>query len=243
MDDDTQQKTCTGCGESKPLTEFGIDRQKKDGRAVRCKPCKGAQNAAWARTESGKKSTAASRHKWVAQNPDRRVEIVRSWREAHPGYAAASNAAWREANPEAAAEYYLANRQRILDQQKANREANPEKEQQRHRAWRLANPEKATASVRRWQKAHPEKAREISHRRRARLLAATVGRIDLQALWTGACGICSQPIDKELRYPDPMSRSIDHIVPLAVGGTHEQSNLQWAHLVCNNRKGANSPTS
>lgn len=39
-----------------------------------------------------------------------------------------------------------------------------------------------------------------------------------------------------------MSKSLDHIVPLAKGGTHEQSNLQWTHLVENLQKGASVPT-
>lgn len=34
-----------------------------------------------------------------------------------------------------------------------------------------------------------------------------------------------------------MSASVDHIVPLARGGKHEQSNLQWTHLVENQIKG------
>ena len=32
-----------------------------------------------------------------------------------------------------------------------------------------------------------------------------------------------------------------HIIPLALGGTHEAANLQWAHLICNIRKGARMP--
>ena len=61
------------------------------------------------------------------------------------------------------------------------------------------------------------------------------------SLWTGACGICSRPMDRDLRHPDPFSKSIDHIIPLALGGTHEAANLQWAHLICNIRKGARMP--
>lgn len=32
-------KTCTGCGRSKPLTAFSVDRHRRDGRQVRCKQC------------------------------------------------------------------------------------------------------------------------------------------------------------------------------------------------------------
>lgn len=54
------------------------------------------------------------------------------------------------------------------------------------------------------------------------------------------CGICHKTIDKRLAYPDPMSVSLDHIVPLSRGGTHSLANAQAAHLVCNCRKGASA---
>ena len=52
------------------------------------------------------------------------------------------------------------------------------------------------------------------------------------------CGICGKKINKRLKYPNPMSVSLDHIIPLALGGTHERRNVQPAHLSCNSRKGA-----
>lgn len=52
------------------------------------------------------------------------------------------------------------------------------------------------------------------------------------------CGICERPVSQRLTYPHPESPSLDHIVPLAFGGTHEPSNLQCAHLRCNLVKGA-----
>lgn len=51
------------------------------------------------------------------------------------------------------------------------------------------------------------------------------------------CGICSSQVNPELRYPDPMSASLDHIVPLAKGGAHSLANAQLAHLFCNLSKG------
>lgn len=53
------------------------------------------------------------------------------------------------------------------------------------------------------------------------------------------CCLCGRAIQHELRYPEPMSFSADHILPVA---THPElkmdySNLQPAHLRCNLRKG------
>jgi 5-methylcytosine-specific restriction endonuclease McrA len=52
------------------------------------------------------------------------------------------------------------------------------------------------------------------------------------------CGICSQPVDMTLRYPDPMAAQVDHIVPYALGGSHDEENLQLAHHRCNSLKHA-----
>lgn len=51
------------------------------------------------------------------------------------------------------------------------------------------------------------------------------------------CALCGMPIDKSLKYPDPMSISIDHIIPVTLGGKSTLDNLQAAHLVCNKAKG------
>lgn len=51
------------------------------------------------------------------------------------------------------------------------------------------------------------------------------------------CGICCGSIDPEVRYPDPLSVSLDHVVPLSKGGHHTRANTQAAHLKCNVDKG------
>ena len=53
----------------------------------------------------------------------------------------------------------------------------------------------------------------------------------------GQCQLCHSPIDLRLKSPDPMSFSIDHIVPVSLGGTHTQATLQSSHLLCNSKRG------
>ena len=60
------------------------------------------------------------------------------------------------------------------------------------------------------------------------------------------CGICGRPIDYTLKYPHPLSPTIDHIIPIAmekgangiVVGGHPSAieNMQAAHLCCNRQK-------
>ena len=51
------------------------------------------------------------------------------------------------------------------------------------------------------------------------------------------CGICGRPVDKSLKYPHPLSKCIDHIVPVAKGGhPSDIDNMQLAHWTCNRQK-------
>ena len=51
------------------------------------------------------------------------------------------------------------------------------------------------------------------------------------------CAICGKPVDKKIKYPDPLSPCVDHIIPVAKGGhPSDISNLQLAHWACNRAK-------
>ena len=51
------------------------------------------------------------------------------------------------------------------------------------------------------------------------------------------CGICGKPVDFSLKYPNPLSPCVDHIIPIAKGGhPSDLENLQLAHWVCNRQK-------
>ncbi len=74
---------------------------------------------------------------------------------------------------------------------------------------------------------------------RADLRGAIWQRLRQQVLATeDACGICHQPVDKAVRYPDPWSPAVDHIVPTSRGGDpYDRGNLRLAHARCNNARG------
>lgn len=56
------------------------------------------------------------------------------------------------------------------------------------------------------------------------------------------CGICGQPVDKSLKYPDPMSATVDHIIPVSRHGDPVAlDNLQLAHRYCNRMKSDKMP--
>lgn len=52
------------------------------------------------------------------------------------------------------------------------------------------------------------------------------------------CHICDHAIPKDLKFPDPLSASLDHVTPISLGGEHSRENTAASHLRCNIRKGA-----
>jgi 5-methylcytosine-specific restriction endonuclease McrA len=81
---------------------------------------------------------------------------------------------------------------------------------------------------------------ERRYRKRGAFVAP-VRRADIIARDHGLCQICGEPVDLTARAPAPRSPSLDHIVPLARGGTHEPGNVQLAHFLCNSLKGDRAP--
>jgi 5-methylcytosine-specific restriction endonuclease McrA len=58
----------------------------------------------------------------------------------------------------------------------------------------------------------------------------------LFAIYGWKCGLCPERIDPRKRHPDPMCGTIDHIIPLSMGGEHTWQNCQPAHKRCNEAK-------
>lgn len=58
-------------------------------------------------------------------------------------------------------------------------------------------------------------------------------RIAAQVRAGEPCALCGQPIDLSIRYPDPMSFTVDHIVPSSHGGTDHYEQLRPSHNHCN----------
>jgi hypothetical protein len=144
------------------------------------------------------------------------------------------------------------------------REANPERNAELNRRWVENNSERRAELNRLWQKANPgrrDKKRHIeltyrcreakpeiyaeSRRRgsikRKRLLAGAVSdnhtRPEVYERDGWVCGICGVAIDPALKWPDPMSASEDHIVPVSLGGDHTLANCRASHLHCNVSRG------
>jgi hypothetical protein len=87
---------------------------------------------------------------------------------------------------------------------------------------------------RRFRDTHPETISEDRHRRRA-LNCGALGKFtadDERKLRARQklCHICGK------RFTKADQATLDHVVALAAGGTHDPSNIALAHLSCNCRK-------
>lgn len=121
----------------------------------------------------------------------------------------------------------------VADRQAQWRTDNPDRV--RHKV----SPEYARAAAVVWRAAHPEKVRAYAAIYRGRKFAATVESFTPAEIFDRddwVCGLCMGAINKATPYPNPMSVSLDHVIPLSRGGAHSRQNTQAAHLVCNLRK-------
>lgn len=52
----------------------------------------------------------------------------------------------------------------------------------------------------------------------------------------GKCHLCGGRVDRRCKVPHARAPVMDHIIPLAKGGTHEPKNVRLAHFLCNSKK-------
>lgn len=98
---------------------------------------------------------------------------------------------------------------------------------------------KRLETVGHWRTVYPERAARTDAERRMRERAAKVEDFAPREVYERdewVCQLCRLPIDPAIAWPDSMSPSVDHVVPLAKGGDHSLANVQAAHLGCNSRK-------
>ena len=89
-----------------------------------------------------------------------------------------------------------------------------------------------------------DRRRDNYHRRRALKAGTAAESINHREVYERdgwMCGLCAEPVDGSLAWPDPRSASLDHVTPLSLGGAHVLANVQLAHLGCNVEKGARVP--
>ena len=137
--------------------------------------------------------------------------------------------------------YYLVHKKEIKDRHKTYYLAHKEEIAEYDREHYLANAKELTKQQRAYRRKNLEKYRFYSRKRRALKLGNShKPYTDIYVFerdnWI--CGICGRRINKRLKHPNPLSKSIDHIIPISKGGADAPINLQATHLRCNQLKNA-----
>lgn len=105
------------------------------------------------------------------------------------------------------------------------------------RAWYAANLEKERQRAKRWQAANLAYAASLSAKRRAQQRGAaahlTTDERNIVAVIYQTCRRVTKCVGLEFH--------VDHVMPLALGGKHEPSNLQLLPAAVNRKKGAKNP--
>lgn len=246
---DTQRPmTCNRCLETKPLEEFRKDHSRRTGYTQPCKKCSSHQSSLYAKAMRGKRQRGEilpidTSIPWICTHCGK-TKPVRDFVTATSslsGYAQPCILCMRKI----AKDYYRKNIEQIKNNTHHKYQQKVWRNNNRHRvtvsiaAWRDKHPEyehKRAKTKREWQKSHPDQVRNAVLSRRARKRNAFVEKVDYAILYARDCGIC------QLRYPRCKERitkkqgSVDHILPLALGGEHSYRNCQLACLPCNMKK-------
>ena len=180
------------------------------------------------------------------KNKEARADYLRKWREKNRERLQIYNKDWRKKNLDYKARAKASrtrNRIKVLAQKKRYREQNREKVAEQLKRWRIANAEKIAghrATEKRWQTDNPEQYRHRNRikkvRRRHREVVGSHTASDIRnilKLQKNRCAICREKLGGKYH--------VDHILPLAKGGSNDRTNLQITCVPCNLVKGARDP--
>lgn len=161
------------------------------------------------------------RHKYTEKNSIKLSEKCRIWRIAN-----------REKAREFERNWVKKNKDKVREYQRKWRELNKDSEKKRVLAWRYENIERYKENCSRWKRENKGSVKISDHKRRARKIGN--GGVITKQEWVDLCNkyenkcLCCGRGDVDL--------TIDHIVPISVGGRNVIENAQPLCRSCNCKK-------
>jgi hypothetical protein len=215
-------KHCTKCDTTKPLNDFHNNRSSRDGKASYCKPCWNAYMRV--QSEKHKERKSAQYARWLEANREQKRAQQAAWRAANAERIKERNAGYRKTNAERIKAQSAEYRERTRERRKAEYRADPEPAKARAREYARVNAERKRAASRQWRTDNPERYREqmrmARSRRRARfeqLPEYVITTADVRRILSSPCAVdgCTNA-----------DITLDHVIPIARGGSHGVGNIQ-----------------
>ena len=198
--------------------------------------------------EDHKEEIKARRASWYRRTLPHRREVEAKYRADHKEERAAYNRQYHADHKEERAAYaadrYAQNKEHILQVNLAWRRANRQRNRDRGQRYYAANKQRIKARTKQYMATPAGKAtgRRRNAKRRARLNKAGVGGIGLGFCLLqlerqgGRCYYCKKRISFDVPRGRHNKAELEHVVPLADGGTHDESNVVVSCRSCNARK-------
>ncbi len=161
------------------------------------------------------------------------AEKAKVYRKANRASLTQKNREWRAANPDKVAAYYEANKELINHRSREHYAANKERYRENRHRWMESNRERFTEYRNEWSRINGS-----GHRARCKRFGVPYTPISKTAIFVRdnwVCGLCGDAVDRTIPWPDPMSPTLDHIVPLSHPESpgHTDTNVHLAHFFCN----------
>lgn len=209
--EDSNTKKCSKCGETKSVKDFPKHANHRDGIGSQCKSCKNI--------------AAANRY---ALNIDKAREDRAKYYAANKLRINARNNKYRNDNKDKVKVYmskwYAENADKVKAASLKWGASNPEKLRSFRAKWKTDNPQALRIYDQNRRARKRESGGKLSHGLSERLFKLQRGKC--------ACG-CKQPLGDDYH--------LDHIMPLALGGSNTDDNIQLLRSECNLKKNAKHP--
>ena len=224
-------KLCDKCGELKSVEDFPVRKDTGKPRGP-CKKCN-CTRAKKYYEENRDKCIESNRMYWDRTREERNSK-QKEYRDAHREELRARGRAFRQRHlsrmRDKGRAYYQSNKERVKAQKRAWYQRNKAELLGRNREKHAENPEIRRKKMRLAYARNPRPHIERVRARRARVRGAQgfatpvqiAGRV---AFWGHKCWMCGGPFE-----------CIDHVKPLARGGTNWPANLRPACTACNTAK-------
>lgn len=258
-------RTCKGCGETKPPSEYRRCRNRKDGLEAKCKTCRAARERERRKRDptyvererqrvrkrkdrmyaAAKTVEERDRIRYGRAEADRRARrrASRERRRRFREHLRRAGEALRPAQETPVPEYTCRYCRRALEPNSfyaCNRRACKQCRREHYRARYQANRDQERERTRAYKHANPEivaRQHDRRWRRAAEQATGTVTRRRIKELLAKGrrCYWCGK------RFRSASAKTVDHVVPLSKGGKHCMSNICVACRWCNTSKRDRGP--